>query len=162
MASRYKFLLTILAAAFFSYLIDPKYALGAVQAAVKNLIDILPILITVFFAMFFVNLFLKPEAISRHLGHGSGLLGWIFATIGAMIFVGPPYIVMPILGELKKSGMHYPLIAVFLNNRSVQLIFMPVMIHYFGTAITLTVFFYAFIMSFISAFIMGKIMNNTA
>ena len=74
-----------------------------------------------------------------------------------MLIVGPPYILYPILGDLKKQGMKNSLIAAFINNRSVQPVFMPVMAHYFGLSFTIIVFVLTFIASFPSAILTDKL-----
>lgn len=137
--------------------IRPGYAFSAFVNAAKELGSLLPILIFVFFVNFLVNLWVKPELIRKHLGHDAGFKGWLYAVFGAMVMIGPPYILFPILGDLKKHGAKDSLLAAFLNNRSVQPIFMPVMAHYFGIPFTATLFALTFIFSFPSSILVEKL-----
>ncbi|MCF7910280.1 permease, partial [Candidatus Pacearchaeota archaeon] len=113
----------------------------------------------VFGIMFFVNLFLKPEKIKKHLGHESGIKGWVYTLfVGSFVPMGPPYVVFPLLGDLKKSGMRNSLIVAFLNIRNLQLIFLIVLISYFGLLFTLVLGIYVFIFAILNGVLIEKIL----
>jgi uncharacterized membrane protein YraQ (UPF0718 family) len=82
--------------------------------------------------MVLMNLFLEPVHIVRFLGQGSGSKG-IFLSAAAGIFsMGPIYAWYPMLKELREKGAKNSLIAVFLGNRAVKPLLLPIMISYFG------------------------------
>lgn len=137
-------------------------ALDAFMKFLQTFINLLPIMLLVFIAIFVTNLFLKPELIERHLGNESGLKGWAYAILASFIVIGPPYIIFPLLGELKKHGMKYSLMAVFLNNKNVQLVFLPAMIYYFGLPFTLVLSIYGISFSILSGLLIGKLTNDKA
>ncbi|MCD4693857.1 hypothetical protein K8R62_00675, partial [bacterium] len=56
-----------------------------------------------------------------------------------VLISGPPYVLFPLLGDLKKKGMSNSLIAVLLYNRNVKITFIPVMIYYFGLEFTVII-----------------------
>jgi uncharacterized membrane protein YraQ (UPF0718 family) len=85
--------------------------------------------------------------IIKYLGQEAGLKGWLLAIIGGILVSGPPYILFPLLKDLKKKGMSNALLAVFLYNRNVKIPFFPVMIYYFGLTYTVIISFYIIIFS---------------
>jgi uncharacterized membrane protein YraQ (UPF0718 family) len=159
---RIKFLSAVILIYVITVFVSPDYAENAFLSAFKTFINILPLLLLVFFIMFIANIYIKPETIKKHLGHDSGIKGWLYAVIGAMVFPGPPYVMFPFLGEIKKHGMKYSLAAVFLNNRSIQPAFLPVMAHYFGLPFTIIISIYVFIFSIPTALLIGKVLKKKA
>jgi uncharacterized membrane protein YraQ (UPF0718 family) len=155
-----KFLLGMIILYAIIGLFNQSYIISVFTDLWKSLVDITPILIFVFFLLFLINLFINPERIERQLGHNSGFRGWIYASLGSIFISGPPYVLLPILGELKKRGMKESLIAVFMNNRNVQLPYLPVMIFYFGFPFTVVISIYILIFAVINAAILGKIMEK--
>ena len=126
----------------------------------KTFTGILKILVMVFFVMFLVNLFVKPETIKKHLGKDSGVKGWLYAVAGSILISGPPYILFPFLGELRKHGVKDSLLVVFMNNRNIQPVFVPVMIFYFGTPFTVIVSIYILLFSFVNGWLAGQILKD--
>ena len=141
-------------------LINPVIASVALGNFFEAIVKIFPLLILVFFIVFIINLLLKPETISKHLGENAGFRGWFYAVFGSIIISSPPYITFPLLGELKKHGMKYKFIAVFLNTRNVQLAFLPVMAHYFGWLFAGVISAYIIIYSILSGIILEKFMKR--
>jgi len=101
-------------------------------------------LVLVFVIMLLVNLFLKPAAVAKFLGKGSGIKGILLPAAAGIISTGPIYAWYPLLKDLKEKGAGESSIAIFLYNRAVKPFLLPVMITYFGwlyavTLIILTV-----------------------
>lgn len=129
---RFIFFMTVCIIYAVSYFFSPEDTIVAFGNFLASFGKVLPILAVVFFVMFLGNVFLKPQMIKRHLGEDSGLKGWAAALFGSMIFSGPPFVLFPLLRELKENGMKRSLIATFLNNRNVQPAFVFAMAYYFG------------------------------
>lgn len=129
------------------------------SAAFGNFLQIayrvIPLLALIFPIMFLVNYFVKPEKIKKHFGEEAGLKQYLYATIAGILISGPPYILYPMLGDLKKSGMSNKFLAIFLYNRNVKIPFIPVMIFYFGLIYTITISLLIILFSFLSAWIIG-------
>jgi uncharacterized membrane protein YraQ (UPF0718 family) len=155
-----KFLMAVIVLYVFAYLAHPEYAVSAFENFLATLYQVFPILLLVFFVMFLSFIFIKPETVKRHLGHDSGLKGWFYATLGSIVISGPPYVLFPLLGELKKHGMKYSLIAVFMNNRNVQPTFLPVMAYYFGWQFSIVFAGYVLAFSLLSGLIIGRLMRE--
>jgi uncharacterized membrane protein YraQ (UPF0718 family) len=130
-------------------------AYNSLKASGDIFIRLIPILFLVVFLMGMLNHFLKPKAISKYLGKGSGAKGWILAVAAGIISVGPVYVWFPLLKDLRKQGMSQGLAAVFLYNRAIKIPILPVMIYYFGAmfAVLLLVF------TVLASLIEGKIIE---
>ena len=122
--------------------------------------QVLPVLGLVFFLLFVANFMLEPKRIKRYLGRGSGIKGWIAATLGGMLSLGPIYPWYAMLGELRQKGMRNALIAAFLYSRAVKLPLLPLMIHYFGMAYTLILCVYLVVFSIISGIVIEKLTSE--
>ena len=116
---------------------------------------IIPLLVLIFPIMFLVNHFVKPDKIKKYFGKQASLKADLYATIAGILISGPPYVLYPMLGDLKKNGMSNRALAIFLYNRNVKIPFVPVMIAYFGLAFTIIISVLIVIFGFLS----GKIID---
>jgi len=155
-----KFMLFMIVVYLIAGVVDFSFAASAFHGFLANLSKLLPIMVFVYVIIFIVNLFLHPEKIKHHLGHDSGLKGWAYASLGSVLIITPPYVMFPLLGQLKEHGMKYSLMAVFLGNRNVQPAFLPVMVYYFGLSFTIVVSCYILAFSILSGIIMSRIMRE--
>ncbi len=121
---------------------------------------ILPLLLFVFVMMFLVNKFLTADLVKKHLGNESGVKAYFYAIIAGILISGPPYVLFPLLKDLKDKGMSDNLIAVFLYNRNVKIPFIPAMIYYFGAGFTIVLSFYVIIFSILNGLIIERINAN--
>jgi len=99
----------------------------------KMFINLLPILLLML-ALVSIVLFLIPnETMVKYLGEGSGVKGWISAaTVGSVALI-PGFIAYPLCGILIKSGVAYPVIAVFITTLIMTgFITLPVEAKFFG------------------------------
>lgn len=155
-----KFLLMIA----FVYLLvgyfNQSLAKTALAESWKALKEVFPFLLLVFFIIFLINHYIKPEMIKKYLGSDTGWRKWIYVVLGSVFVIGPPYLLFPIFGDLRKGGMKNSLIVAFFSNRNVQPIFLPVMIHYFGIPFAAIMSFYVLIFSFVNGFLAGKILDK--
>ena len=155
-----KFLFAMIAIYAVLFLANPSFTSNSFSVFIKEFIGLIPMLVFFFFVIFIINYFLNPEIIKRHLGSDSGLKGWLYALLGSILISSPPYVVFPMLKELKKHGMKYSLIALFMNNRNVQPAFLPVMVFYFGLSFTVVISIYILIFAVLNAVLLGKIMDE--
>jgi uncharacterized membrane protein YraQ (UPF0718 family) len=154
------FMLGMIAIYLIAGIANPSLVMGALNKSFQTFVGLLPILALVFGIIFIINLFLDPEKIKKHLGHESGMKGWLYAILASILITAPPYVMLPLLGQLKKHGMKYSLLAVFLENKNVQLVFLPVMAYYFGVSFTVVISVYIMIFSILSGIFIGKIMQE--
>ena len=143
-------------------LINPVATSQSLTFFTHIMLQVLPVLGLVFLLLFIANLVLEPKWIRRYLGSGSGIKGWIAATLGGMLSLGPIYPWYAMLGELRQKGMRNALIAAFLYSRAVKLPLLPLMIHYFGVAYTLILCIYLVVFSIISGIVVEKLIPERA
>lgn len=145
-----KFLLYVLVI----YFIVAVFNLPAAETAVINFLKmfgrIIPILGIVFVAMVVINMFFTRERTDKYLGSKSGIMGWIYAVISGVLILGPPYVIYPLLGQLKKQGMRNSFLAVVLYNRNVKIPFLPPLIYYFGLKYTVVLSMYIIFFSILN------------
>lgn len=151
------FLALVLLAYALLGLVNPEAASRSLSFFTHVMAQVLPVLGLVFFLLFVANLVLKPKWIKRYLGKGSGIKGWLAATVGGILSVGSIYAWYAMLSELQQKGMKNALIAVFLYSRAVKLPLLPLMIHYFGIAYTLILCLYLIAFSIINGLIVEKL-----
>ena len=122
-------ILVIYALLFF---VSPDKAGQATRSSSNMFLSILLPLALVFFIMLLINLFLKPAAVAKFLGKGSGIKGVVLSAVAGIISTGPIYAWYPLLKDLREKGAGESSIAIFLYNRAVKPFLLPVMIGYFG------------------------------
>ena len=135
--------------------LSPGIAISALSLYSSMLVSIVPVVVIVFVVVLAVNMFLEPARVARNLGKDSGPRGWLIAILGGLISMGPAYMWYPMLSDLRRKGMKESLIAVFIYNRSVKIILLPVMIYYFGWIFTTVLLIYMITLSVINGIIIG-------
>ena len=149
------FLLVVLFIYILIALFDLNFVIRALFETLHMFVKILPLLVLVFFIIFLINMFVSSGKLKKYLGSKSGIKGWIYTFIAGVLISGPPYVLFPLLGDLKKQGMKDSLIALFLYNRNVKIPFIPIMIYYFGFWFTIVVSFYLLLFSVINGLVVG-------
>jgi uncharacterized membrane protein YraQ (UPF0718 family) len=117
---------------------DTALAAEALALFTKVLGQVVPALALVWLLLFLAELLLDKKRVRQHLGKGSGLRGWLGALFAGVFAVGPIYGWYAVLAELRQKGMRDALIATFLYSRALKLPLLPLMVHYFGLAYTVT------------------------
>jgi len=142
------------------YVFNPNIFLSALNNFINIFKKLVLVLLLVMGLMFLVNFYATPRLIQKFLGKTAGIKGYLAAIISGILISGPPYVLYPMLGELKKQGMSHELLSVFLFNRNVKIPFLLASIYYFGLAYTLVLSVYIIIFSIINGKVMGFIMRQ--
>lgn len=135
--------------------IDPGTVAKAVSIFSAILMQIIPVLVIVFFLLFLADLFIQPKKVAKYLGSESGVTGWLVAIAGGIISSGPIYVWFPFLAEMREKGMKTGLAATFLYNRAVKVPLLPLMIYYFGFAFTVVLTVYMILFSVVVGYLTG-------
>lgn len=128
-------------------------ALTGLEDTGKMFLRLIPVLMLVLVIMFVINRFVHTDRVRKHFGEESGWKGWLWSVITGILISGPPYVLFPLLEDMKKKGTKSSLIAVFLYNRNVKIPFFPVMVYYFGWVFTVIISFYIIFFSFLSGWL---------
>jgi uncharacterized membrane protein YraQ (UPF0718 family) len=131
------------------FLFEPANAHRAIKVSGDLLVHIVPVLVVILFFMAAVNYFANPKAVSKYVGKGSGIKGWLLAISTGILSHGPVYVWYPMLKDLRDQGMRKSLIAVFLYNRAIKIPLLPLMVYYFGVTFVVVLLLYMILASVI-------------
>ena len=142
----------------FSYFKDRKKTKMALKKAWKSFENILPEFLGVIMLVGVLLAVLNPQVISQILGSNSGWFGVILAAVVGAITLIPGFVAFPMAAMLLKNGAGYMQIGAFVSTlMMVGVVTMPVEIRYFGKKLTILRNLFAFIFSFLVAYIIGKV-----
>jgi len=138
------------------YALAPNTALTALRASANISIAIGVPLALVFVVMFVLNLLVRPPQIAGLFGKGAGARGMLLSIAAGIISMGPIFAWYPLMKKVREEGAGEGPIAVFLYNRAVKPILLPVMIAYFGWAYVVIVT----ILTILASIALGYSMNG--
>jgi len=142
----------------FSYYKNKKKTKMALKKAWKAFENILPEFLTVIMFVGILLAVFNAQLISRVIGSGSGWLGVIIAAVVGAITLIPGFVAFPTAAMLLQNGAGYMQIGAFLSSlMMVGVVTMPVEMKFFGKKLTLLRNLFAFIFSFLVAYIIGKV-----
>lgn len=155
-----KFFLFVLLAYLLLFFVNYDLAEQAFFNFLEMAKKIMFLLVFVFIIMVIINLIFTKERAIEYLGEDSGIKSWFYAIIGGVLISGPPYILYPMLGELKKRGMSDSLIAVVLYNRNVKIAFLPALVYYFGIKYTIILSLYIILFSILNGLLIKSFVKQ--
>ena len=142
----------------FSYYKNKKKTKMALKKAWKAFENILPEFLTVIMFVGVLLAVFNAQLISKVIGNNSGWLGVVIAAVVGAITLIPGFVAFPTAAMLLQNGAGYMQIGAFLSTlMMVGVVTMPVEIKYFGKKLTLLRNLFAFIFSFLVAYIIGKV-----
>ena len=144
------------------YVFFPKKAQESLMASLNLLIKLLPLIVVVMFIMGIVDYVMKPKAIMKHMGEGSGMKAWFLAIFTGIVAHGAGYAWYPLLKDLKEHGMRDALAAAFLYSRAIKLPLLPMMVYYFGLKFIIILVVYMLLASVIEGVAIDIILRNRA
>lgn len=133
-------ILTIIAVIAFiaSLIADLRKTWEGINKGLMMFVKILPAILSVLILVSIFLYLLPNEIIVEYLGEDAGLTGYVFAAIAGSIALIPGFIAYPLAGILVKTGVSYPVIAVFITTlMMVGILTLPVEIKYFGIRVSL-------------------------
>lgn len=141
-----------------SYYKDKKKTKMALKKAWKAFENILPEFLTVIMFVGVLLAVLNPQVISKIIGNNSGWFGVIIAAVVGAITLIPGFVAFPTAAMLLQNGAGYMQIGAFVSTlMMVGVVTVPVEIKYFGKKLTLLRNLFAFIFSFLVAYIIGRV-----
>jgi len=91
---------------------------AGLRAGGTMLVQVLPLLFFAFIVAGVVQILIPREAIARWIGVESGLRGILLATVVGGITPGGPYVSLPIVAGLMRSGASFGVTVAFLTSWS--------------------------------------------
>jgi len=142
----------------FSYYKDKNKTKMALKKAWKAFENILPEFLTVIMFVGVLLAVLNPQVISKIIGNNSGWFGVIIASVVGAITLIPGFVAFPMAAMLLQNGAGYMQIGAFVSTlMMVGIVTMPVEAKFFGKKLTGLRNLFAFVFSFLVAYIIGRV-----
>ncbi len=118
---------------FVSLIINRQKTWAGIKKGAVMFFRLLPTLILMLVLVSVVLYLIPQETLTRYMGEGSGIAGWITAALFGSVALIPGFIAYPLCGILIKSGVAYSVIAVFITTLMMTgFLTLPVEAKYFG------------------------------
>ena len=127
----------------------------------KLMLQILPILILVYFIMLVTNYYVNNDSLKKYMGEDAGIKGWLISIFSGILSVGPVYMWYPLMNDLQNKGVKNKFLITFLYNRGIKLQWLPMLILYFGLKYSITLMLVMAIISIPTGIITEKLINDT-
>ncbi len=133
---RYSVLLFVVIGYCVVYIFKSSVFKKVINTNISIILSLLPSLVFVYILMFATNYFINDKKIIKSINSVSKLKKYSLSVVLGIISSGPIYVWYGLLASLRKSGLSYSLISVFLYNRAVKLPLLPLLVAYFGLKFT--------------------------
>jgi uncharacterized membrane protein YraQ (UPF0718 family) len=111
---------------------------AGLKFALRVTVQILPLLVCAFIVAGMVEVLLPRELVSRWIGVESGLKGILLATVAGGLCPGGPYVSLPIVAGLLRSGASIGVVVAFLTSWSLWAVArLPMEVGILGWRVTL-------------------------
>ena len=157
--SRYMLLFPVIVLVIYGilFVLTPEQALVAMKSSGNICLNLLLPLALVFAMTLIFNLFVKPGQIVHLLGSGANIKGILLSVAAGIASMGPIYIWYPLLKDLREKGAGNTAIAVFLYNRAVKPVLLPVMVAYFGWVYVIILTTLTVLASIVNGYLVGAL-----
>ena len=143
-----------------SFVKDRHKTLLSLKKAWKLFAGVFPQFVAILLFAGVVLAVLSPETIKRVIGEETGFTGMLLTSFVGAITVVPVMCAFPIVAELMKNGAGIVQMAVFVSTlTTVGIITIPMEIKYLGKKIAILRNVFAFIFSFITAYLVGVLLR---
>ena len=141
-----------------SFIKDKNKTKKSLIKAWKSFENILPQMLGMIATIGIIIAYLSPETISKIIGGSSGWLGVFIAAIVGSITLIPAFVAFPMAAILLQNGAGYMQISAFASTLTmVGLLTLPMEIKFFGKKFSILRNSLAFVLSFVVAFVIGKV-----
>ena len=138
---------------------DKKKTKKALNKAWKSLEHILPEFLFVIVIVGILIAFLNPQTIAMIVGKQSGWFGVVLCNLVGSITLMPGMIAFPTAAMMLDNGAGYMQIGAFISSlMMVGVVTLPMEIKFFGKKLSILRNVFAFVFTFLVAYIIGKVM----
>jgi uncharacterized membrane protein YraQ (UPF0718 family) len=159
MPFRMKFLISVCVLYAGAAFVDYSYTIKALATTAVIFYKIIPLLLFIFVLNVAVNKYLKIEFLNKHIGQKSRAVQALYAVGLGIIVSGAPYMLYPMLGDLKKKGLGDDFLATMLFNVNVKIPFIPVIIYYFGLSYTVVLSILIITFSVLNGYLVKRLVD---
>ncbi len=133
----YWLLLLTVAIYLWCFAVTPERAERALFSGVKTFGSVLMLILAVFCLIGLLQVWISREQIVRVLGQNSGFKGLGIAVLCGAFLMGPPYIIFPLLLQIREQGARWAVVVTVLSCYAVKLQMLPVEAQFLGWGFTL-------------------------
>jgi uncharacterized membrane protein YraQ (UPF0718 family) len=131
----------LLVATFLLYLwafvVNPERAARALGGGMSIFFTVCILILAVFCLIGLLQVWIGRDRIVRVLGQESGLKGLLLAVLCGTLLIGPPYVVFPLLFEIRRQGARWAVLSIVLTCYAIKLQMLPVEAGFLGWPFTL-------------------------
>ena len=139
---------------------DKKKTKMALKKGWKSLMKILPQLLGILMLVGLIFSVFNAETISKVIGEESGWIGVVVSAVVGAITLIPGFVAFPTAAMVLQNGAGYMQIAAFVSSlMMVGVMTAPLEMEYFGKKMTIIRNVFAFLFSFVVAFVIGRILG---
>lgn len=140
----------------FSFFADRKKTFTGIKKGINMFLKMLPAFLSIIMLVSVVLYLIPQEVMLKYLGHDSGIFGYLFAAIIGSVAMIPGFIAYPVAGMLVKSGVGYPVLAIFITTlMMVGIVTIPLEKKYFGLKVAIL----RNSLSFVGALVIGSLIG---
>lgn len=156
---KWYFLISVLILMLVIFALDSAKILPILKMFENLMLQILPVLVLVYFIMLLTNYFVDNKILKKYMSEDSGVKGWLISIVSGIISVGPIYMWYPLMKDLQSKGVKNKYLVIFLYNRGIKIQWLPMLILYFGLKYSLTLMVVMAIMSIPQGVIAEKLIE---
>lgn len=143
-----------------SWLKDKKKTRFALKKGWNSILNILPQMLGIITFIGIIFSFFNADTISKIVGNESGWYGVVISAIVGAITLIPGFVAFPMAAMVLQNGGGYMQIGAFVSSlMMVGVMTAPLEIKYFGKKLTVIRNVFAFLFSFLVAYIIGKVVG---
>lgn len=143
-----------------SFVIDRKKSVLSLKRAWKMFINMLPQFVPILMLVGLLLAVITPNTIQHVIGADSGLLGMLIISLLGAVTLVPVLIAFPVAAELLNNGAGITQIAVFISTLTmVGFVTLPMEISYLGKKAALLRNVLAYLLAFVTAFIIEAVLT---
>jgi uncharacterized membrane protein YraQ (UPF0718 family) len=137
------------------FIVSPQKAGAALKISTITLAGVILIIFSVFIFVGLFQVWIKEEAIVKHLGHESGFKGLVLGALVGTALNGPLFSIFPLMKSLLRKGAKLGVVAVIFSTYAIKVPMLPLEITLLGLKFTLI----HNLLMLLSAFAMAPLME---
>ncbi len=158
----YWLLLVTIAIYLWCFVVTPERAERALASGMKTFASVLLLILAVFCLIGLLQVWIRRDQIVRLLGQNSGFRGFLIAILCGTFLMGPPYIIFPLLLQIKEQGARWAIVVTVLSCYAVKLQMLPVEAQFLGWGFTLLRSLIIVVIAIPVGMLIEKIMERSA
>jgi uncharacterized membrane protein YraQ (UPF0718 family) len=120
-----------------AFIFSPERATRALGDGMSVFLTVCVLILAVFCLIGLLQVWIGRDRIVHALGHESGFKGLLLAVLCGTLLLGPPYVIFPLLYEIKRQGARWAVISTVLTCYAIKVQMLPVEAGFLGWPFTM-------------------------